>query len=55
MLGVWYVACALLVGLLATGRPGGFLLYFVVSMVMTPLIGLLVLIITMSMAQRQTR
>jgi hypothetical protein len=42
---VFYFAFALLVGLLGIGRFGGFLLYFFLSLIITPLLTLLILAI----------
>lgn len=41
-----YILFAITVGLLAIGRPGGFPLYFVLSFVLTPIIALLILLIS---------
>lgn len=42
-----YLLLSLLVGALAMGQRGGFALYFVLSMIMSPLVGLLILILAM--------
>jgi hypothetical protein len=40
-----YILFAVLVGLLAIGRRGGFFLYFILSIVVSPIIALIILII----------
>jgi hypothetical protein len=40
-----YLALSILVGLFAIGRGGGFLLYFILSLLLTPIIGLIILLI----------
>lgn len=40
-----YLGFSFVVGLLAIGRGGGFLLYFILSLVLTPVIALIILII----------
>jgi hypothetical protein len=39
-----YILFSVLVGLMAIGRHGGFLLYFLISIFMTPLVSLVILI-----------
>jgi hypothetical protein len=39
-----YLLFCIIVGLLAVGRRGGFFLYFVLSVVLTPIISLIILI-----------
>jgi len=39
-----YILFAILVGLLAIGRGGGFFLYFILSIVVSPIIALIILI-----------
>lgn len=36
---------SVLVGLFAIGRQGGFFLYFLLSMILTPVVGLIILLI----------
>lgn len=40
-----YLALSVLVGLFAIGRGGGFLLFFILSLLLTPIIGLIILLI----------
>ncbi|PWC90781.1 hypothetical protein TSH100_01750 [Azospirillum sp. TSH100] len=40
-----YLALCILVGLFAIGQRGGFFLYFLLSMVLSPLLSLLILVI----------
>lgn len=40
-----YLALCVVVGLFAIGRGGGFLLYFILAIVLTPIISLIILII----------
>jgi hypothetical protein len=39
-----YLLFSILVGLLAIGRGGGFFLYFILSLVLTPIVALIILI-----------
>jgi hypothetical protein len=39
-----YILFSILVGLLAIGRHGGFLLYFLIAIFMTPVVSLVILI-----------
>ena len=39
-----YILFAILVGLFAIGRSGGFFLYFLLSIVLTPIVSLIILI-----------
>lgn len=41
----FYILFSILVGLLAIGRGGGFFLYFILSIVLSPIISLIILII----------
>jgi hypothetical protein len=43
---ILYFAMSLLVGLLAIGRRGGFVLYFLASILLTPILVLLFLVLT---------
>jgi hypothetical protein len=40
----FYILFAILVGLFAIGRSGGFFLYFMLSIVLTPIVALIILI-----------
>ena len=40
-----YILFSVVVGLLALGRSGGFLLYFLLAIFLTPIVGLIILII----------
>lgn len=40
-----YLALCVFVGLFAIGRGGGFLLYFILSILLSPIIGMIILII----------
>jgi hypothetical protein len=40
-----YILFSIVVGLLAFGRSGGFFLYFLLSMFLTPVVALIILII----------
>jgi hypothetical protein len=40
-----YIGFAILVGIFAIGQRGGFLLYFILSLILTPIVSLLILII----------
>jgi hypothetical protein len=40
-----YLALCILVGLFGIGRGGGFLLHFILSLVLTPIIGMIILLI----------
>ena len=40
-----YLVFCVVVGLFAIGRGGGFLLYFILSLLLTPIIGLIILLI----------
>jgi hypothetical protein len=40
-----YILFAVVVGLFAIGRNGGFFLYFILSIVLTPIVSLIILII----------
>lgn len=42
---VWLVL-SLMVGLLGIGRPGGFALYFILSVILSPLFSVLILLVT---------
>jgi hypothetical protein len=39
-----YILFSILVGLMAIGRSGGFLLYFLIAIFMTPIVSLIILI-----------
>lgn len=39
-----YILFSIIVGVLAIGRNGGFFLYFLLSMVLTPIVALIILI-----------
>ena len=43
---VIYGILCLLVGLLAINKSGGFLLYFILSLVLTPLVGIFIMLMT---------
>ncbi|GAB6040749.1 hypothetical protein JCM17961_14230 [Endothiovibrio diazotrophicus] len=49
---VTYVLLSMLVGFLAIGWPGGFFFYFVISLIVSPLLGLAFLILTTSGLRR---
>jgi len=47
-----YILSSLLVGLLAIGRRGGFLFYFAVSIVGSPILGLILLVLATEVIDR---
>lgn len=49
-----YLVLCVLVGFLAIGLRGGFFLYFILSLALSPLVGLMILVIVGSSAERQT-
>ncbi|SMH47716.1 hypothetical protein [Azospirillum agricola] len=52
---VVYIALCLMVGAFAIGQRGGFFLYFILSLAMSPLAGLLILIIATSRLDQERR
>jgi hypothetical protein len=53
MMATIYVLSSILVGLLAIGRRGGFLFYFAVSIIGSPILGLILLVLATEVVDRE--
>lgn len=51
LIAVWLIL-SILVGLLSIGRPGGFALYFILSVLLSPLLSILILLVTSAREKR---
>jgi hypothetical protein len=50
-----YLLCSVFVGLLAIGQRGGFILFFILSLGLSPIVGLLILVVASPTVLRPVR